>query len=90
MRAFLVAFVSFVRGTFGESPEVLADFGLLPKKVRKPLTVEQLAAAKAKRAATRKARGTTSKKQKLAVKGDVTGVVVTPITATSPAKVASH
>jgi hypothetical protein len=31
--------------------------------------------------ATRKARGTASKKQKLAIKGDVTGVVVTPVTA---------
>ncbi len=34
--------------------------------------------------ATRTARGTTSKKQKLAVKGDVTGVLVTPITAAGP------
>ena len=90
MRAFLVAFVSFIRGTFGDSPAVLADFGLTPKKARKPRTTEQLAAANAKSAATRKARGTTSKKQKLAVKGDVTGVLVTPTTATSPGKVAPH
>ena len=34
--------------------------------------------------ATRLARGTTSKKQKLAVKGDVTGVIVTPVTHAGP------
>lgn len=76
--AFMSAFVAFVKATFGNSPEVLADFGLPPKKARKPLTVEQKAAAKAKRDATRKARGTTSKKQKSQVKGDVTGVTITP------------
>jgi hypothetical protein len=45
----------------------------------------QLAARAAKAAATREARGTTSKKQKLAVKGNVTGVTVTPVTAPSAA-----
>jgi hypothetical protein len=44
------------------------------------LTVEQQAAKKAKAEATRAKRGTTSKKAKLAIKGDVTGVVVTPVT----------
>ena len=38
------------------------------------------AVATAKLRATRTARGTTSKKKKLAVKGDVTGVNITPIT----------
>ena len=80
LMAFMNAFIAFVKATFGDSPEVLADFGLAPKKARKPLTVEQKAAAKAKRDATRKARGTTSKKQKSQVKGDVTGVTITPIT----------
>ena len=80
LRAFLVAFVAFVRGTFGNSPDILADFGLPPKKTKAPLTVEQKAAAAAKRKATRAARGTTGKKAKLAVKGNVTGVVVTPVT----------
>jgi hypothetical protein len=57
--------------------QTLADFGI-ELKARTPLTVEQKAAAKAKRDATRQARGTTGKKQKLAVKGDVTGVTITP------------
>jgi len=76
----LIAYVAFVRATFS-SASVLADFGLAPRKAATPLTVEQQAAAKAKRAATRKARGTMGKKEKLAVKGDVTGVAITPITA---------
>ena len=88
LRVFLVAFVAFVRGTFGNSPDVLADFGLLPKKAPTPLTAEQKTAAAAKREATRKARGTTGPKAKLAVKGNVTGVVVTPVTS-APATTAA-
>ena len=90
LRTFLSAFESFVRATVGSAPDVLADFGLAPKKVRAPLTVEQKAAAAAKRAATRAARGTKGSRQKKAVKGDVTGVVVTPVTSGSaPATPAS-
>jgi len=37
--------VSFVRTTFSESPDVLADFGLEPKKASTPLTAQQKAAA---------------------------------------------
>jgi hypothetical protein len=88
LRVFLVAFVAFVRGTFGNSPDVLADFGLAPKKARTPLTTEQKAARAAKAKATRAARGTTGKKAKLAVKGNVTGVVVTPVTS-APATTAA-
>jgi hypothetical protein len=83
MRAFIVAFVRILEGMFGNQPDVLADFGLSPKKARTPLTVEQKAAAKAKRAATREARGTKGKREKQTIKGDVTGVVVTPVTAAS-------
>jgi hypothetical protein len=50
-----------------------------------PLPTDKRVAATAKLRATRTARGTTSKKQKLAIKGDVTGVIVTPITAPAPA-----
>ena len=90
LRTFVGAFESFVRATFGNLPDVLADFGLTPKKARAPLTVEQKAAAAAKRKATRAARGTKGSQQKKAVKGDVTGVVVTPITsAPTPATPAS-
>lgn len=69
----------FVQSAFNNAPPQLADFGLQPPKAKKPLTSEQRAAATAKMKATRAARGTTSKKQKLAVKGTVTGVVVTPV-----------
>ena len=60
---------------------MLADFGINPK-ARAPLTVEAKAAAAAKRAATRAARHTMGSQQKKAIKGDVTGVLVTPITST--------
>ncbi|HEY8086615.1 MAG TPA: hypothetical protein VIF09_02180 [Polyangiaceae bacterium] len=78
---FMSAYVAFIRGTFGNQPDVLADFGLPPKKTRAPLTVEQKAAAKAKREATRKARGTVGPVAKLAITGNVTGVTVTPLVA---------
>jgi hypothetical protein len=67
--------------TFGTDAQTLGDFGLEPRKAPAPRTVEQKAAAAAKVRSTRKARGTTSKKRKLAIKGDVTGVIVTPTTA---------
>jgi hypothetical protein len=84
-RVFLDAFVSFVKAAFGNAPDVLADFGLKPKKARTPLTVEAKAAAAAKRAATRAKRNVLGKVQRKAVKGNVTGVVVTPIVAPQPA-----
>jgi hypothetical protein len=82
LRAFLRDYVSFVMATFGKSPETLADFGLKPRKAPKPLTAEQAAAKAAKAKATRKARGTVGKKKKLATKGDVAGLVSSPITVT--------
>jgi hypothetical protein len=74
----------FLRATFSNATVELGDFGMQPAKVRQPLVTEKRVIATAKLKATRAARGTTSKKQKLAVKGDVTGVVVTPVT-THPA-----
>jgi hypothetical protein len=70
----------FVLAAFSTAPQQLADFGLQAPKPHKPLTTEKRAVATAKMRATRKARGTTSKKQKLAVKGDVTSVNITPVT----------
>jgi hypothetical protein len=81
LRDLLNAYVSFVKVTFSKSPDVLADFGLTPKKATTPLTVVQKAAAAAKRKATRAARHTMGTQQKKGVKGAVTGVVVTPVTA---------
>jgi hypothetical protein len=81
--ALMGALESYVKATFGSSPDVLADFGLAPK-ARAQVTVEAKAVAAAKRKATRAARHTMGSKQKLGVKGDVTGITVTPITATQP------
>jgi hypothetical protein len=81
----VLAFKRFVLLTFASNSQVLADFGLTPPKARAPLSTEQRAARAAKAKATRAARGTTSKKQKLAVKGNVTGVTVSPTTAPTAA-----
>jgi hypothetical protein len=81
LRKQMRAFESFVMATFSESADVLADFGLEPKKVPTPLTTEQKAVANAKREATRAARGTTGKKARKSVTGGVVNVVQTPVKA---------
>ncbi|HEX3771414.1 MAG TPA: hypothetical protein VHV30_11135 [Polyangiaceae bacterium] len=78
-------YVNFLRATFSDAAAQLGDFGLQAPRARTPLTSEKRLVATAKAKATRIARGTVSKKQKLAIKGDVTGVQVTPITASGPA-----
>ncbi len=82
-------FTSYLRATYSDATQ-LADFGLAPRKVPAPLTAEKRIVATAKLKATRAARGTTSRKQKLAIKGNVSGVVVTPVTVStsSPAPAA--
>jgi hypothetical protein len=70
---------------YADAPDTLAVFGLEARKVPAPRTLAQKAATAAKAEATRKARGTTSKKQKLTVSGNVTGVNITPITAPTAA-----
>jgi hypothetical protein len=90
LRVFLDAYVTFVKAAFGTSPDVLADFGVQPKKAAAPATVTAKAAAAAKRKATRAARHTMGTQQRKAVKGDVTGIVVTPITAPAPVATASN
>ena len=79
------AYTSFLRATFSTATAQLGEFGLQAPKAHLPLPTAKRAAATAKLRATRAARGTTSKKQKLAIKGDVTGVTVTPITTPAPA-----
>lgn len=73
-------YTSFLRATFSTATTQLGDFGLLAPKAREPLSSAKRVAATAKAKATRAARGTTSKKQKLAVTGNVTGITITPIT----------
>ena len=85
LRAFMSALVQALRVQFGTQADVMADLGLPPRKTPAPLTVEQKAAAAAKREATRAARGTKSAKAKKGIRGAVTGVVVTPIVAGAPA-----
>jgi hypothetical protein len=93
LRSQMAAYVAYVKATFGNSPDALADFGLKPRKTRTPLTIDQLAAAAAKRAATRAARHTMGTKQKKAVKGTITTIVSpqpTPAPSpTAPSPVAS-
>jgi hypothetical protein len=76
------AYTSFLRATFSTATASLGDFGLQPPKARQPLPTEKRVTATAKAKATRIARGTTSKKQKLAVKGDVTRDNVSDINST--------
>lgn len=83
LRTFTGALVAFVKATFGDSPEVLADFGIT-LKARAPQTAQAKTAAAAKRAATRAARHTMGSKQKKSVKGAVTGITLTPVTAALP------
>jgi hypothetical protein len=90
LRAFMLALTAFARTRFGNSPDILADFGLKSKKARTPLTADKRLAANVKRAATRKARGPIGKRNRAAVKGDVTGVVVTPVTTAPPVQPASN
>jgi hypothetical protein len=74
-----------VIGAFGGTSPKLADFGFAPKKVT-VLTPEEKAAAAAKRAATRAARGTKGPKAKLAIKGTVpTTAPATAAASTAPA-----
>jgi hypothetical protein len=79
------AYRRYVLAAFANATQELADFGMSPPKARAPRTSEQKAATVAKLRATRKARGTTSKKQKLEIQGDVTGVQITPITGSANA-----
>jgi len=90
--AIIRAFEKVVRGMFGDSADVLADFGLAPPKARALRSAEEKAVSAAKSAATRTARGTMGKVQKKSVKGSITAkLVVTPVTTSplAPAPVAS-
>ncbi len=83
LRTLMSAVVTYVKAAYGNAPDVLADFGVHPK-TRAPLTAVAKAAAAVKRKATRAARNTMGSTQKKGVKGDVTGITVTPVTAPKP------
>lgn len=82
-RAQIRAFVVFVRATFGNNPDVLADFGLAPHKVPAPKTVKTKTVAVQKALATRTARHTMGKVQKAAITG--TPAATAPAVTTTPA-----
>jgi hypothetical protein len=80
VNALYASFHSYLVGQYGKTAvAVLADFGMSAPKTTVP-TVATKAVAVVKRTATRKARNTMGAVQKKEVKGDVTGVVMTPIT----------
>jgi hypothetical protein len=79
----ILALTRTLQTMYSNAPDTLALFGLKPRKAPAPRTSQQLAAAAAKAAATRKARGTASKKAKSAIKGNVTGVNIVPTTSES-------
>jgi hypothetical protein len=62
-----------------EDPQILADFGLVTRKVPTPLDAAATVVAVSKRKATRAARHTMGKKQKAAITGGLTGPIVVPV-----------
>jgi hypothetical protein len=71
LRADIVPTMYFIRAyagsTFGRQSRIFTDFGFAPRKAWRS-SVENKVAANAKRAATRKARGTMGKKQRRAAR----------------------
>jgi hypothetical protein len=61
---------------FGSDAAALSDFGVAPHKERRPLSSEEKAMVVAKILATRAARHTMGKRQRRAIKGDVTPIVI--------------
>jgi hypothetical protein len=78
-------FRQWIAVTHAGTPSMLADFGVAPRKARTTLTAEQQAAAVLKNRATRLARKTLGSRQKKAVKGDVVGITVAPVTSVAKA-----
>jgi hypothetical protein len=67
------------------SPEALADFGLVPRKTRRELTVKEKSAAVDQAIATREARHTMGARQKRKVTGSASKAVAPVAVATEPA-----
>lgn len=60
---------------FSSSPEILADFGLAPRKQRRTLTVEEKADAVTKAKQTKVARHVMGKRQRLQIRAEATPAV---------------
>ena len=74
-------------GRYGKSSTQLLNYGIPPAKVPTVKSPAVKAAALAKSEATRAARGTKGSVQKQSITGNVTGVVITPVTAGAPVPV---
>jgi hypothetical protein len=70
---------NIVVAKLGKSSPQLTGYGFSPRKVAQTKALTK-AASQVKAEATRKARGTVGKKQRLTISGNVTGVTITPIT----------
>jgi hypothetical protein len=71
---------SVLIGRYGKGSTQLLAYGFSPQKVAER-TAASKAGAAVKTKATRTARGTKGSKEKLAITGGVTGVLITPVTA---------
>jgi hypothetical protein len=73
----VTALRGYIGVVYGVGSQVWLDLGFPPKRARNKPSAKTTTTAVEQRAATRKARGTLGKKQRLAIKG----VTVTPVTA---------
>jgi hypothetical protein len=85
LRKVVSAYVAYVKARFGNTPDVLVDFGIAPHKERTPMSAEQKAAAVAKREATRAARHIMGKNQRKKVTAPVrVTLTTTPLAEPQP------
>jgi hypothetical protein len=93
-RAYFAVLKAAVANLFGDASPQLAQFGLAPKKARKPLSSQELAVRAAKAKATRALRGTKGPVKKLETKVGPMAFVdpvetTVPVSATAATPVAS-
>jgi len=74
---------------FASAPDILAEFGLAPKKERRGLTAEEKLAAVNKAKETRAARHTVGSRQRLQIRAEVVAPHGAPTQAATPAPVAT-
>jgi hypothetical protein len=74
----LRAYRKYLLASYGNATQTLADYGLVPAKAPKPLSVEAKSAKVALNKATRKARGTVGPKERLKVRGTVAATTGEP------------
>jgi hypothetical protein len=85
-RATLKGMRDIIALMYARQATTLSEFGMTPKKTRTPMSNETLVIRAAKARSTRAKRKTLGKRQRAAIKGDVTGVVIAPVTAPAPTR----